>query len=77
MTMVNSTERPLCAECGDEVDPGEAHWLHEDGCPVQALAHVEHVPGAVEVREALASCSCDRVCHPDCCPQPDCVGTGS
>ena len=66
--MEKSTERPLCAECGDEVDPDEAHWAHKPGCPIPALRGAEHVPGAVEVREALDACDCDLLVHPDCCP---------
>jgi hypothetical protein len=70
MTMENSTERRLCCVCGDEVDPDEAHWRHEDGCPVPELARLDRVPGALEVRAALAACSCDLLAHPECCECP-------
>lgn len=68
--MVNSTEPRLCCVCGDEVNPAEAHWRHEDGCPVPELAQADGVPGALEVRAALAQCSCDLLAHPDCCDCP-------
>ena len=68
--MRESTEaraRP-CAVCSDPVEPEAEHWLHEPGCPVPAMAGAEHVPGAVEVRDALDACDCDLVAHPVCCP---------
>jgi hypothetical protein len=55
----------LCAVCSDPADPDTAHWLHEPDCGRRHGAPPADI-----------LCGCDRVAHPECCPELECQDIG-